>query len=321
MSYHALARTATALALTVIVLGAYVRLSDAGLGCPDWPGCYGQLTVPHTLVGGEHEHDWRPLDRGKAWKEMLHRYAAGALGLLIAGLAMVAWWQSRRSRMLAVILVGLVVFQAVLGMWTVTLLLKPLVVVLHLLGGMTILAMLWWVTLRETLPLADAAQLAGTRRWLLAALLIVVIQIFLGGWTSANYAALVCTDFPTCQGSWWPQADFRAGFRLWHGIGPNYEFGVLDTSARTAIHWAHRCGALVATALVTLAAYKSLAVSQRRLTGATLVTLVALTIQVSLGIANVKLGLPLTVATAHNGGAAVLLLSIISALHLTTPQR
>jgi cytochrome c oxidase assembly protein subunit 15 len=319
MRYRRLALIATVLALTVVVLGAYVRLSDAGLGCPDWPGCYGQVMVPDAVTAGNEDFDWRPLDRGKAWKEMLHRYVAGGLGLLIVALAIVAYRDSRATKGLAAALVGLVIFQAVLGMWTVTLLLKPLIVVLHLLGGMSILALLWWVALRENAPLANARDLGGLRRWLLLALAVVCAQIFLGGWTSANYAALVCTDFPTCQGRWWPASDYRAGFTLWRGLGTNYEFGVLDTPARTAIHWAHRCGALVAFSVVSLVAYKSFAVKEPRLSRVAMAMLVLLVVQVSLGIGNVMFGLPLAVATAHNGVAAALLLSLASALHLTKP--
>lgn len=307
----------------VVVLGAYVRLSDAGLGCPDWPGCYGRLIAPSELQSLAPEHGWRPLEQGKAWKEMAHRYAAGVLGMLILALLIDAWCAPQRRVALPAALSVLVLIQAALGMWTVTLLLKPLVVVLHLLGGMSVLLLLWWFALRRQLiaalaPLAE--QDKRLRNWVIVALTMVYLQISLGGWTSANYAALVCTDFPTCQGRWWPEMAFKEGFTLWRGVGPNYEFGILDTSARTAIHVVHRLGALVTFAIVTAAALACLRNAARSLQHVGVALLVALGVQVSLGIANVKFGLPLVIAAAHNAGAAILLLSLGTALHIVMPD-
>ena len=312
------------LALVVIVLGAFVRLSDAGLGCPDWPGCYGRLTVPSGVADIHLQHpDWysRPLEPGKAWREMIHRYLASALGLGIVILA-AACTRSRLRRAVGAsavvfLLVPLVMFQGLLGMWTVTLLLKPLVVSAHLLGGLATLGLLWWNLLRVRGEPALAVTDGGLYPMARVAVGVLVLQIFLGGWTSANYAALACTDFPTCQGSWWPRTDFRQAYVLWRGLGINYEFGVLDTPARTAIHVGHRFGALVATLTVGITALLAWRSGQPRLRRLASCILAALVLQVCLGITNVLAGLPLPVAVAHNGVAALLLLSLITLVHST----
>jgi cytochrome c oxidase assembly protein subunit 15 len=311
-----------ALALCVIVFGAYVRLSDAGLGCPDWPGCYGRLTVPQADPGVHLEDPaWssRPLESGKAWREMIHRYLASALGLGIVIMAGIAWRARRAGGFSPVVyaLVPLVVFQGLLGMWTVTLLLKPLVVSAHLLGGLATLALLWW-NLLETRRLDPPVQSPGALTWLAPlALAVLVGQIFLGGWTSANYAALACTDFPTCHGQWWPQTDFPEAFVLWRGLGVNYEFGVLETPARTAIHVSHRVGALLATIAVLAAGIGAARSPVRRIRLTGWCILAALPIQLLLGVTNVLGGLPLAVAVAHNGGAAVLLLTLVTLVRFT----
>ncbi|HEY5720563.1 MAG TPA: COX15/CtaA family protein, partial [Gammaproteobacteria bacterium] len=234
-----------ALALGVMLLGAYVRLSDAGLGCPDWPGCYGRLAVPapESLAADDPWLARRPLDPEKAHKEMGHRYLAAGLGL---GIVLLAGWavyrRGLRAAALPLGLVLLVVFQGLLGMWTVTLLVKPAIVSLHLLGGLATTLLLWWLALREGLfAAAPVSAPPWLRRWAVAALLLVVLQVTLGGWTSSNYAALACTEFPTCAGGqWWPPADFGEAFVVWRGTGVNYEFGVLDPEARVAIHLSHR---------------------------------------------------------------------------------
>jgi cytochrome c oxidase assembly protein subunit 15 len=311
-----------ALALVVIVFGAYVRLSDAGLGCPDWPGCYGRLTVPDVAEAphlADPEWHARPLEPGKAWREMLHRYLATALGAGIVLLALAAARARAPGRTLATILVPLVVLQGLLGMWTVTLLLKPLVVCLHLLGGLAILALLWWNLLACRRPDPPAAHARGVRAAATVALGILAFQVFLGGWTSANYAALACTDFPTCQGRWWPAVDFREAFVLWRGLGIDYEFGVLDTPARTAIHVAHRIGAAVTALAIAVVVARAFASGNRRLRPLAWYILAALTLQVGLGIANVRTGLPLPLAVAHNAGAALLLIGLVSVLRSTRP--
>ena len=312
------------LALAVVVLGAYVRLSDAGLGCPDWPGCYGRLTVPSAQANAHlDDPDWhsRPLQAGKAWREMIHRYLASTLGLGIVVLAGAALRPAarRQAGVSAVVplLVPLVVLQGLLGMWTVTLLLKPLVVSAHLLGGLATLSLLWWNLLgvRGLSPVTrDGGALVGVAR---LALLVLLLQIFLGGWTSANYAALACTDFPTCQGQWWPHTDFREAYVLWRGLGINYEFGVLDTPARTAIHVGHRLGALIAALVIAGTALMAWRSGEPRLRRLASCILAALALQVSLGITNVLGGLPLPVAVAHNAVAAVLLLTLITLVHAT----
>lgn len=315
-----LALAAFLVAFVVVVLGAYVRLSDAGLGCPDWPGCYGRMVLPAD--GGERAaaaaaYPERPLEAGKAWKEMIHRYAAGGLGLLILGLAVRAWLRPGLRAGLPTALLGLVIFQALLGMWTVTLLLKPLVVVAHLAGGFSVLALLWWYWLR--LGGGEALRGGSAPGWAMpaagAGLALLVLQILLGGWTSSNYAALACTGFPACVGQYWPDMDFARGFTLWHGLGIDYEGGVLDHPARVAIHMTHRMGAGV-VALVVGGLGIGLLLAARgapRVLGAAL--LAALSLQIGLGVANVLMYLPLPVAVAHNGAAALLLLTLLSVLY------
>ncbi len=321
-------RAACALALVVIVLGAYVRLSDAGLGCPDWPGCYGKLLVPDS-ADQTHQaniaYPERPLEHAKAWKEMAHRYVATALGFLILIMAAISWTDKQfiNMRVFAGVLLCLVIFQGMLGMWTVTLLLKPVIVMSHLLGGLTILSLLCWTTLRQQSSQGILIS-AGNRKLLpfvVTGIIVLGLQISLGGWTSSNYAALACPDFPTCQGVWWPKMDFNEGFILWRGLGIDYEGGVLHGSARTAIHMAHRIGAVIAFITLLTIALRAIQTGMRKLKIAGSITLILLLIQVSLGIANIKLNLPLSVAVAHNGVAALLLLSLVILLHHCLPEK
>ena len=301
----------------VVVVGAYVRLSDAGLGCPDWPGCYGELTPHHAKddiakavdeQGGTHG----PVSLGKAWKEMFHRYIAGGLGLLILAIAAIALRQRaalRQSPWLAVSLPFVVLFQAALGMWTVTMLLKPVIVTLHLLGGLTTLALLVWLGLRQERfqPVSAAAE--RLRPWAALAMLIVVAQIALGGWVSTNYAALACVDLPTCHGEWMPQMDFRHGFQLVRELGMTAAGTHLSYDAITAIHWTHRVGAVVTFLYVGGFALVLARTTGFGRYGAGL--LAVLLAQVGLGVANVLAGLPLAVAAAHNAGAAILLVTMV----------
>ncbi len=315
MAYRHFVLLTCVLAFVVIVLGAYTRLADAGLGCPDWPGCYGQLTVPRSAdqVIQKHYLEQRPLEPAKGWKEMIHRYFAGTLGLFILVLAVWSWLRRRHDPRqpvwLPTLLLALVIFQAALGMWTVTLLLKPAVVVAHLLGGFATFALLALLALRSARrrPVTGAGEWQGVAAF---AIVVLVVQIALGGWTSSNYAALACVDFPTCHGSWWPDMDLGEAFVLWRGLGVDYEFGVLDHPARTAIHVAHRLGALVT---VLYLGWLVLALLRRGggLGGTALLVGVLLLLQVGLGIGNVVLHLPLAVATAHNGVAALLLVSLV----------
>src|SRR5882724_4057706 len=243
-----IAIAAAVLAFGVVMLGAYVRLSQAGLGCPDWPGCYGHVTVPTDTEVNSTLLASRPLESARAWKEMIHRYFVGGLGALILVLAAWAFWRRKepgQPKLLPALLLVLVVFQALLGMWTVTLLLFPPVVTAHLLGGLTTFALLVLLVLQSGAYLRHGAEAGVGMRGLAAlSLVILVCQIVLGGWVSSNYAAIACPDFPTCQGSFWPPMDFAAGFS-WHGLGPDYQGGILANPARMAIHMAHRLGALI----------------------------------------------------------------------------
>lgn len=308
---------AAVLALVVVILGAYTRLSDAGLGCPDWPGCYGHMGVPASPAALDRANEafaQRPVEPAKAWKEMVHRYAAGLLGLAVLGLTISAWRRAA-GRTLATALLVLVVFQAALGMWTVTLLLKPVVVMGHLLGGFAVLSLLWlgYLGARSFVP-ARHRPPVQLRRLMLVGIAVLVVQIALGGWTSANYAALACPTFPKCMGEWWPPMDMADGFVMWRGLGVNYEFGVLDSPARVAVHMAHRAWAVVT--FLYLAAVGVYALRQPgSLRAAAVVMLMLLVTQVSLGIANVWLHLPLPVAAAHNAVAALLLLALLTLTH------
>lgn len=321
--YRVLVPLATVLTLCVVVLGAWVRLTDAGLGCPDWPGCYGTLTVPQTaeqmdFAAGAFPE--RPLDHGKAWREMIHRYFAGTLGLLIFAIAAAAWSNRRDPQQpvrLPLALSAIIVAQALLGMWTVTLLLKPFIVTLHLLGGLTTLGLLFWLTLDILRPHRRIRVPRRLPALALAGLVLLGVQITLGGWTSTNYAALACPDFPTCQTEWWPEMDFAQGFRPWHGLGIDYEGGILDNPARTAIHYVHRIGALIVTVFLgglALAALGRGRPPALRRSGAFL--LGALAVQLAIGIGIIHYSLPLSLATAHNAGAALLLLALLNYNHL-----
>ena len=320
--FYRFASFVTVFALVVIVLGAYVRLSDAGLGCPDWPGCYGHLDVPLTemeVEKAEQAFPQRPVETAKAWKEMFHRYFAGTLGLLIVALAVMSFKlrQTPAIKKLSVGLVGLVIFQALLGMWTVTLQVKPAIVTLHLLFGMMTAVLLWLVALHASGGRFEVSRKSGLSGLAWFALLVVVFQIALGGWTSTNYAALACTAFPGCyQGNAWPAMDFAEGFKLWRGLGINYEFGVLEADARAAIHMVHRIGAVVVLGVVGYLGFMGFrkgAGVQRKLS---LLILCVLAIQIILGINNVISSLPLFNAVAHNGVAAILVICLVSFLYI-----
>ena len=295
-----------ALASVVVVLGAYTRLVDAGLGCPDWPGCYGFLSVPATpedIAAAEALFPDSPVERDKAWAEMVHRYFAAVLGLL----ALVIWavaWRRRMRLTVPIAFVVLVIAQGIFGAWTVTLKLWPQVVTVHLLGGFATLALLWIYGLKigaiHLFPVPG--QLKGH---VAAAIGIVVLQVALGGWTSSNYAALACPDFPACHGSLFPDMDFRAGFNLTQDVGPNYLGGLMTSDARVAIQMTHRLGAFIVLFAVGWLAF--------RLTGPLRWALAGmLVVQFALGVANVLAQLPLAVATLHNAGAALLLLALIT---------
>jgi cytochrome c oxidase assembly protein subunit 15 len=291
-----LAITAAMLALVVVVVGAYVRLSDAGLGCPDWPFCYGK-PVPADIA--------HPDALAKAWKEMGHRYLASTLGVLILALCFLAWRQ-QRARGLTTALVLVVVLQGALGMWTVTLLLKPAIVTAHLIGGLTTLSLLLWLALGESsfAPDARVRQLQPVAAFTLA---VVAIQVALGGWVSANYAALACPDLPLCRGSLVPSMDFANAFHVLRELGQTPDGALLSNEALTAIHWTHRLFALVALAMVFGLAARSWPVLPRLSLALALIVLT----QFVLGVSNVFFGLPLPLAAAHNAGAALLIVTLV----------
>ena len=313
--FNKLILLSTLLTLCVVVLGAYVRLSDAGLGCPDWPGCYGTLTVPQSesaIAHAQITYPDSPVEHGKAWKEMIHRYLAGALGLLVLAIFIQAWRmrsQIKVATWLPSFLLALIVFQAALGMWTVTLLLRPIIVSAHLIGGMTTLAILTWITHRHWGIIMHTVQSQNTRFWVRGAVIILFMQIFLGGWTSTNYAALACTDFPTCHGVWIPAMDFSNAFNWFRELGVGNDGQPLPLAAYTAIQWTHRIGALVTFVYIGWLGLSLL--KQPQLKKIAHIMLALLVIQIILGIANLVLHLPLTLAVGHNMGAALLLISVV----------
>ena len=364
--FHRIAWLAVALATCVIVFGAFVRLSNAGLSCPDWPTCYGMATWPttpdHARAADHAATAIRPIEPSKAWREQFHRIIAGLLGVLVLALALLAtrrrpqgWlhvigaavlvaiaiplymrgqhvaasvlaiagelallagvlrWSDTDLARTSTLTLAVIIFQALLGMWTVTWLLKPVVVMGHLLGGLTTFSLLTWIAWRATGIPIRSGEAGRLRRLLLVGLVLLAIQIALGGWTSANYAALACgTDFPKCAGQWWPAHDFREGFVLWRGIGVDYEGGILDNEARIAIQLAHRLMALVVVGHLLALAARLLRSPGLRGWGTLLGALVLL--QFGLGIANVVMSLPLHVATAHNAGATALLFVLVTLL-------
>ena len=367
-NFHRLAWLAVALAFGVIVFGAFVRLSNAGLSCPDWPTCYGRATWPQAGEAADHVATAiRAVEPHKAWREQLHRMLAGSLGLIVLSLALLAVrrrqhglaqvlvaaaligvgipmymhgqhgaasafaiageglllfaalrWSNLDLARVATLTLGVIIFQALLGMWTVTWLLKPIVVMGHLLGGLLTFSLLTWMAWRATdLPirLADANR---HRVFLAIGVALLAVQIALGGWTSANYAALACgNDFPKCVGQWWPPTNFHEGFVLWRGVGVDYEGGVLDGASRIAIQMAHRIMAGIVFVYLGILAYRTIRIPGMVAWGVTLAVL--LLAQVALGIANVKLGLPLHVAVLHNAGAALLLFVLVSLIARVRP--
>jgi cytochrome c oxidase assembly protein subunit 15 len=302
------------LALIVVILGAYTRLADAGLGCPDWPGCYGELLVP-DVISSEYE---RPLDIAKAWKEMVHRYAASILGLSILVIFLLAVFRKterEQSIKLPTALLLLVGFQGALGMWTVTEQVHPGIVTMHLFGGFSTTTLLFWLFLNQR-PQAKIGQPVLKRHKLMLIIVtaLLIFQIFLGGWTSTNYAALSCGEyFPTCLGEMWPEdMDFKNAY-YWGELGVDYEFGILENQTRTAIQMVHRVGAIVVTlAILSLCFVLENYPTLRR---NIIVVLALLSAQVALGIINVVMSLPMFAAVMHNAVALLLLLSLISLAH------
>ena len=302
------------LGFVVVILGAYTRLVHAGLGCPDWPGCYGFLSVPRSdaaLELAQLRFPDNPVEAFKAWAELIHRYAAGLLGLTILGLALLALKYRQREGYplkLPLALLALVICQALFGMWTVTLKLWPQVVTAHLLGGFATLSLLFLLCLRLSGRLPADVGLTALRPLGRAVLAVVIVQIALGGWVSSNYAAVACLDLPTCHGQWWPEMDFVAGFNIFQEIGPNYLGGMLYGEGRTAIHVTHRIGALITLIATLLLVWK---LYRAGLTATAVGLSLVLFTQLGLGISNILAHLPLAVAVAHNAVGALLLLTLV----------
>jgi cytochrome c oxidase assembly protein subunit 15 len=322
-----LALAATFLAVIVVGLGAFTRLKHAGLGCPDWPGCYGHVWAPladHEIVNANAAYPDMPVQLDKTWPEMVHRYFAGSLLVLTLALLVLAVKHRNRPAQplkLPIFIFAFIILQALFGMWTVTLKLWPQVVTAHLLGGFTMLSTLWLLTLRlnnQNWRLHDRAcgRVAALRSWALIGLLIVIAQVALGGWTTSNYAAVACPDFPTCHAQWLPEMDFADGFNVFQHIGPNYLGGTMDNMARVAIHFSHRAGAVVTALYIILLAWKLVAHGALPETRRMALILVSVLIaQLGLGISNIVFAFPLGVAVAHNLTGALLLLTLVTLNH------
>ncbi|HVK98524.1 MAG TPA: COX15/CtaA family protein [Dongiaceae bacterium] len=319
---------AVLLACGVVALGAYTRLQDAGLGCPDWPGCYGHLVVPEShdaLHRANSAYPERPVEAEKAWAEMIHRYFASTLGLVILILLALSIKARKLNPQaplkLPIALTVLVIFQGLLGMWTVTLGLFPTVVMAHLLGGFTTLSLLFLLALRLHFPapITNESSSNGLLKWALVGIVILALQIALGGWTAANYAARVCSELPICQDGWSQHVNVVDAFQFWghnleeHGLD-DYEFAShLGPDAKITIHASHRIGAIVTTLyliglFIWLWRRQDVSSASKRIATGALVVLLA---QVSLGVSNVVFDLPLAVAVAHNGVAALLMMCLI----------
>lgn len=310
------------LTFDLVLFGSFTRLTDSGLGCPDWPGCYGQASpvgasvqidlAQSTLPSG-------PVTRGKAWIEMVHRYMATAVGALILMLAATAWFERLRrdisgrgpSPWWPSCTLAWVAIQGAFGAYTVTMKLFPLIVTLHLLGGLFLLLLLvvqaqqlGWLRASTPLGAADPA----TRALLLLGGALLCLQLALGGWVSANYAVLACTGFPTCQGSWWPQMRFDQGFELWRELGMTAQGEFVSFAALTAIHYVHRLVAIPVLGVLALLAWRLFAIVRMRALARWIVALLLL--QLATGLANVVLDWPLLAALLHTGGAAALVLAL-----------
>jgi cytochrome c oxidase assembly protein subunit 15 len=314
--YKRLTLFATLLALIVVSFGAYTRLTDSGLGCPDWPGCYGTLSVPESIDQIEKAqavYPDSPVEVEKAWIEMIHRYIAGILGVMILVIAFMSIRlrdQINYSLKWPFFLLGLVIFQAALGMWTVTLLLKPAVVSSHLLGGMTVLGILTFLMHRNYgTHRENFVSNLFERKIIRFSLVLLFIQIALGGWTSTNYAALACTDYPTCHGSLIPEMDFSNAFTIFRELGVTSLGEPLSLEALHAIQWVHRVGAIVLLGYLLFVAY-ILKVNQGFNMWRNVLILV-ISLQFIIGIANLLLHLPIVLATLHNLGAALLVVILV----------
>jgi cytochrome c oxidase assembly protein subunit 15 len=303
------------LTFDLIMFGAFTRLTDSGLGCPDWPGCYGHanpLQAHEHISAAEAAMPTGPVTVVKAWIEMIHRYLAMGVGVLVVSMMVIAWlrWyrsqhaERRFSPWLPTLLFGIICLQGAFGAWTVTMKLQPVIVTTHLLLGLTLLSMLAWLGASQS-PHAPVSPLASSLRMPAAiAMVILVFQIALGGWVSTNYAALACSDFPLCHGELVPTMDFANGFTLWRHLGMTAEGEFLPFPALTAIHWVHRTFAFVVVAFIAGLAHRAWKIDGLRKTGRWL--LIAVAVQFLTGMSTIFLKWPLALAVVHNGGAAVL---------------
>lgn len=306
------------LTLDLIMFGAFVRLTDSGLGCPDWPGCYGSIT-PIGSLGQIREAaeamPHGPVTLSKAWIEMIHRYVGALLGLLIIAIVVMAWRYRRElgnTPRLAIVTLVAVCLQGAFGAWTVTHQLMPAVVTAHLLGGMGLLALMTWLAARErthdTVPY-------GARHWkwpMALGVLLLFVQIALGGWVSTNYAALACMDFPTCHGAWVPEMDMRGGFSIVRALGELPSGELISQSALTAIHWVHRNFAFLVFAYLGFLVFKLR--SLPGLAGPARLAGLLLLAQLVTGLTTIFFQWPLLIAVLHNGGAAGLVLATVTML-------
>ena len=318
-----LAVIATLLSIVVLLLGVFTRLTDAGLSCPDWPGCYGHFSwfaEPDIDVRAEQLYPASQIEQQKTTVDMIHRYTAGVLGVLAIALAVISWLRREDEAYpfrLPTFILFLVVWQSLFGMWSVTLKLWPQIVTLHLLTGMVTCSLLWLLTLRLSgrewrLSSEVMDRLGSVKSWLLAVITVTMLQILLGGWTSANYAAFACIEFPTCQGEWWPDMDFKNGFNLMQTIGPNYLGGKLESEARVAIHVIHRLGGLILALLVIGFAVRLFAIKSTQFRCMALITLAVLALQITLGVSNIFLMSPLLMALMHHLASILLLLVLVT---------
>jgi len=326
--YRKLAWTIAFLTFDLIVFGAFTRLTDSGLGCPDWPGCYGLANpfLAHAdISAAEALMPSGPVTVAKAWIEMIHRYLAMGIGVLITALAVKAWVQWRKTRQLAFhpampsALFLFVCLQGAFGAWTVTMKLQPVIVTTHLLLGMGLLAMVTWLGMQTADDAATVLQPGRALRALaLASGLVLAMQIALGGWVSTNYATLACTDFPLCAGKLVPEMDFEHGFTLWRELGKTAAGHYLPFSALTAIHWVHRNFAFVVLAVLGYTAWRASAHAGLRKIARGIGAVLAL--QAASGIATIYLSFPLAIAVLHNAGAALLVL-LVTMLNYKTQYR
>lgn len=317
-----LAFSACLVAIIVLGMGVFTRLADAGLGCPDWPGCYGHVLWPtedHEVARANEAYPEMPVEHDKTWPEMVHRYLATSLGLFTIGILVFALRNRgpEQPLKLPVFLLAFIILQGMFGMWTVTLKLWPQVVTAHLLGGFTTISLLWLLTLRLNnqrwqLPAIVEPKLTALRPLVVVGLLIVVGQIALGGWTTSNYADIACPDFPRCQGAWLPPMDFANGFNIAQQVGPNYLGGVLDNDARVAIHVSHRIGAIITSLYLLFLFVKLRGLATAPAKRLSVVMLAVLVAQVLLGISNIVFNFPITVAVTHNLVGALLLLVMVT---------